>query len=372
MFTKPQQSKQKKYSFYHISTFKHLCNFNNGSYTIRYEEKSKVMFPHSSFNPILSSDFPSKTYYERPREDKTTIHLGQRKLLMAEFQLLLPLFSKDSDNTNKETVVVYVGAGPGQHINILIKCFPTLKWKLIDPAFAIRPDKKLVEYQRQGICEILPVFFNDELAQKIKDECKDKNIVYISDIRKKDEQDDFPSNECIQEDMEDQCRWYKILKPIRSQFKFRLPWIDKINEYTKQHSSQYLKGDVNFPIWGKPSTTESRLVVEGPDQPMVSYNHLQYQEQMFYFNSEHRVSCFEHGITEKLYRELKMKKQVHYCHCHDCKTEIEILHLLITLSQTNKDVQVENVGCVYDTRYSIFHNIIQVGSYISDYLHQYP
>ncbi len=370
MFSKPHTP---NLSFHQVASFKHLCNYNNGSYTVRYQEKSKVMLLQSSFNPVLSSVFPSKTYYERLKEDKTTVHLGQRKLLFAEFQLLIPLFQNQS---TKQIIVVYVGAGPGQHINILIKCFPTLKWKLIDPAFAQRPDKGLLDYQRKGICEILPVFFTDELAHKIKDECKDCDIVYISDIRKKDEQDDFPSNECIKEDMEDQCRWYKILQPIRSQFKFRLPWIDEVNETNKEESTEYLKGDIHFPIWGKPSTTESRLIVEGPNQPIVAYNNLKYQEQMFYFNSEHRISCFDHPITERLFRDVKKsihpKKTVHYCHCHDCKSEIEILYSLISLSLSTDDICVDKIAFSYDKSKNIFYNIVQIGTYISEYLHQFP
>ena len=384
MFNKPQQSQKCKKSFYQISSFKHLCNYNNDStYTIRYEEKSKIILPQSFYNPVLTEDFPSKAYYERPSLDKTTAHLGQRKLLMAEFQLLTPLFSPThTPSSSRQIVVVYVGAGPGQHINILIKCFPTLKWKLIDPAFSTRPDKGLLEYQRQGVCEILACFFTDELAHKIRDECKDCDIVYISDIRKKDQDDNFPSNECIQEDMQDQCRWYTILKPIRSQFKFRLPWVDEINETTKLDSTMYLKGDIYFPIWGKPSTTESRLIVEGPDQPMVSYNHWKYQEQMFYFNSEHRVSCFDHEINKHVYRMAKndLKKPVHYCHCHDCKSEIEILQTLLKANDCNKHIDLsfakanlsrdeKKFECSNDTK---CHNIIEIGSYIANYLHQYP
>jgi len=45
-------------------------------------------------------------------------------------------------------------------------------------------------------------------------------------------------------------------EPLGSLLKFRLPWADGVTEY--------LAGAVALPVWGPPTTTESRLIVPSP------------------------------------------------------------------------------------------------------------
>lgn len=60
----------------------------------------------------------------------------------------------------------------------------------------------------------------------------------------------------IARDMDAQQRWLHILRPLGSLLKFRLPWADGVTEY--------LAGAVALPVWGPPTTTESRLIVPSP------------------------------------------------------------------------------------------------------------
>jgi len=70
---------------------------------------------------------------------------------------------------------------------------------------------------------------------------------------------------------------------------------------------------------------------------------------------------------------------VHYCHCHDCKSEIEILqtllkascnkHIDLSFAKANWSRYEKQIECSNDTK---CHNIIEIGSYIANYLHQYP
>ncbi|KAF4700343.1 hypothetical protein FOZ63_015172, partial [Perkinsus olseni] len=48
-----------------------------------------------------------RVYHRRENEDKSTLHWGQRKLLLAELEFLMAYGS------NAAALVVYVGAGPG-------------------------------------------------------------------------------------------------------------------------------------------------------------------------------------------------------------------------------------------------------------------
>ena len=57
-------------------------------------------------------------------------------------------------------------------------------------------------------------------------------------------------------DMDAQQRWVQILRPTAALLKFRLPWDAGV--------TQYLAGAVVLPVWGPPTTTESRLLVLSP------------------------------------------------------------------------------------------------------------
>ena len=62
---------------------------------------------------------------------KNTIHWGQRKLLIGEIEFLTRYWDPVKYPT---PVVLYVGAASGEHLIILGKLFPTIRWILIDPA----------------------------------------------------------------------------------------------------------------------------------------------------------------------------------------------------------------------------------------------
>ena len=75
----------------------------------------------------------SRRVYRRRDEGciKSTHHWGQRKLLLAEMEFL----SECEDESDLDTVVVYAGAAPGNHIPLLIRMFSNLidVWELFDP-----------------------------------------------------------------------------------------------------------------------------------------------------------------------------------------------------------------------------------------------
>jgi hypothetical protein len=100
--------------------------------------------------------------------------------------------------------------------------------------------------------------------------------------------------------------WHQIMRPRQSMLKFRLPW--------EPGRTPYLKGEILLPVWGPVTTTESRLLVAG-DAPIVDYDHREYEERMFAFNTLTRASLYPHDVREGEGID----------HCYDCKAEVTIL-----------------------------------------------
>lgn len=81
------------------------------------------------FPVVMSDDFPSEPYRSRNKEVKSSIHWGQRKLIISEIQFLsLYALPKTAHH------IVYVGSAPGTHIAFLDDMFDRQHtWELIDP-----------------------------------------------------------------------------------------------------------------------------------------------------------------------------------------------------------------------------------------------
>ena len=96
-------------------------------------------------------------YRRRLEEQKTTVHWGQRKLLIIELEFLLRAKTMGISSP----MVVYAGAAPGIHIPILLEIFPDFVFHLYDPAkFQIEPNDKIFLYRE---------LFTPEIAAKYRD-----------------------------------------------------------------------------------------------------------------------------------------------------------------------------------------------------------
>jgi hypothetical protein len=247
------------------------------------------------FTRILSPDAPRKEYRRRTDDQKSVVHWGQRKLLMSEIEFLLM-----TQTLKKNCTVVYAGAAPGTHVQVLAEMFPSHTFILIDPApFTVRPEK--------GRIVIHQCMFTDALAHKLRCSLHHTRVLFISDVRSCDS--DLHSeqihNERVKADMCSQSQWHSILQPYKSMLKFRLP-------YTSG-STNYLKGDLYLPVWGPITTTECRLVVSTHPGERT-YDHTEHEEKMFFFNTITRVALYPHSVSG--------------CgidHCYDCAAEVQIL-----------------------------------------------
>lgn len=275
----------------HLSQRKHVAHYPDFTYHDR----------------VLTGDIPREVY--KPRTEKnTSFHWGQRKLLMSEIEFLT-IYGHLADE------LVYVGAGSkkdkrgispgGVHIELLSKMFPKHTFHLYDPTdFGITETDKIKLYKQ---------YFTNEDAQdwhKIKGS---KNLLYISDIRTVDnsERDKNKYANGILSDMMNQWEWSKIMVPAASMVKFKLPY-GEVNF----PDTEYPKG-VNFlPIWGRPTTTETRLVYEDPED-MMQYDNFKHEEQMAYFNNNILLSYYD---SPEWGCEIDG-----FDHCYSCRSECHII-----------------------------------------------
>lgn len=256
-------------------------------------------FINPKFDRILREDDCMMLYSRREEKIKTTIHWGQRKLLLSEIEFLTIIGPRDL----RGSLVVYAGAAPGTHMMYLTSLFPEVEFLLYDPAPFNKqlPGYPMLHTKRQ--------FFTNTRASKIGRRNQHRNVFFISDIRlanpKTMTEDEV--EKAVELDMARQMEWHRLIGAKRSMLKFRLPWADG--------KTQYLAGDIYLPVWGPQTTTEARLITD-PDHPhkIVTYNNKHYEMQMMFFNNVTRHSLFPHDVHGQ-----------GLDHCYDCAAEIHIL-----------------------------------------------
>ena len=280
-----------------------------GIHNLQFFDKNLIKdYKSDDFLRCMTINCPSRPYKPRTKNDlKTTMHWGQRKLLMTEIEFLTQYSKKDD-------LVLYVGAAPAIHTSFLSKLFPTLKFILVDPMkFNIKETDKI---------EIRKEYFTDEKAR----EFINKDFLFICDIRISNDQINYkPSENEVKNDMIVQQRWVDIMKPRYSILKFRLPW--------NEEQFLYLDGKIVIQPWGPQSSTETRLIVNDSLKKR-KWNCKLYEEQMYYFNTVTRCKCYNHNIVT-----------AGIDHCYDCSSEIHIIeNYLNTVKRENiEDKDVTNM-----------------------------
>ena len=216
---------------------------------------------------FLNSDDPEEEYRRREDDVKKAISWGQRKLLLTVTQFLTYFLDLE---TTPNPVVVYAGAASGINIAIISTLFPEVEWHLYDPAkFKVKKTDKIHLYQQ---C----------FTNKTAEEWADKDIYFISDIRTADyvKAKDLDDNEKrIVKDMNMQKKWVEIMKPVKSQLKFRLPY----SGGNRPNKVRYFSGIVIKQCWAPQTSTETRLVV-GQKLKYKNWNCKKYEYQLFYHN----------------------------------------------------------------------------------------
>lgn len=97
-------------------------------------------------NPTENS-IPLTVTYSENLLDRNGVHIGQRKLLLAEVQFLVKLLT--SGKREHAKFMVYVGAAPNYKMMMLSDLFPDTRFLLFDPTpFKIKDDYKNAKYTK--------------------------------------------------------------------------------------------------------------------------------------------------------------------------------------------------------------------------------
>jgi hypothetical protein len=265
--------------------------------------------------------------YNKHFKSQTNVHMGQRKLMLSEIQLLTHYYKKHSEYP----LVVYVGAAPGIHLATLSNMFPHVKFILYDGAKFHESLKKNNAFE---LHEGRDGFFTDDTCKSIKEKVDSNNLIFVSDIRLGEE--NFQGG--VERDMESQQRWVQMLNPKMSLLKFRMSYNMKHGEKLK-----YMKGKIMYGIWPKPLSGETRLLVEQADNNnIIDYDFKTYEELMFFHNKYKRPFCMN-KVPEKYEKYISGAQNI-YCPCYDCMLELNVLNNYSKLYNKSFDDVVTSFG----------------------------
>jgi hypothetical protein len=292
----------------------------------------------------LKQGAPEKPYSRRECSSQSClysqIHVGQRKLLMGEI-LFLTLYG------HRSSTVVYIGAACGQHIPILCDLFPNHTFLLYDPAdFA----PSVFDYMRKypGRIAIYNELFPPEdkqgksYADLIKATSGDNGFLLISDIRRRDETEDHPTNKDVDLDMELQSAICREMQPKAAHLKCRLPYLEP--GVDKDFDVTIPKGVIYFQPWAPLKSTETRLVIEPPytDENTIKLSAKWYESALHYHNLVTRYTRF----VFPLIASVDMFLGTVYDGCFDCTFERYILWRYLTSKMCVKDLA--SLAAIYE------------------------
>lgn len=251
-------------------------------------------------------------YFGRTLEDRSTAHWGQLKIFEYEMRVLtkeVPQMALDPQN---QTHVLYIGAGPGNHIHFLIQFFPYAFYDLYDPN-GFCPTLKELAKTNPRVRLFDTAFDEDTLATF---ERLAPYLVFISDIRT-GLQDTF-----VEDDMILQKQLVDALQPQLSLLKFRLPWNEK--------PSTYFDGDLYIQAFAPVTSTETRLIVKDPLK-LRTYDNKAYEELLMFHNTISRSKFY---YASSLETSQKLRGSLDNLDaCYDCTR----LQLTMTLYLRLKD-----------------------------------
>jgi hypothetical protein len=283
-------------------------------------------------------------------------HLGQRKLLLSEIQLLTEYYVAAAAKLKKKKttavaaapavphptvphptvphpavphpVVVYVGSAPGTHLLFLHQLFPGVKFVLYDGAPfdpALRADPATFELHNEFFVDATcaSVLRTPELqappSPKGTGKGKGRPLIFVCDIRSDAAGGDPNLFEAqVMRDMIAQERWAKLMRPALSLLKFRPP-------YTMRDGDKmpYLGGRLRYGIWPPGDSGETRLLstLEDLDKPDVEWDFGDYERTVFYHNKIVRRTCFASEVRPEHAKYVFGRDNL-YCSCFDCLAEL--------------------------------------------------
>ena len=310
---------------------------HNPEYWDKYDDNLKAVLKGKKTMPVthtLNLDQPvnfkaehrildltkGEKYGRRKHTYKPALHWGQLKLFLSEVEFLTTVL-RDVDD--KQIWFVYAGAAPGHHIQYLSDLFPMINFELYDPNDFVVKDTAKIKTHVQ--------FFTDKDAEHWHDMALKKNnyVVFCSDIRSEPA---TPEN--VARNMEMQMKWWQIINPELSMFKFRLPW--------EPGTTEYPEGDIYIQAFPGPTSTETRLIFK-KNAKLIQYDNQKYEEACYYFNTITRMKRYKTVLGDLVLQRDGVDM------CYDCASFIHIMHEYVkvtgkqvkTLPALLKEVQKE-------------------------------
>jgi dsRNA-specific ribonuclease len=242
-------------------------------------EIEHLKLEHFVTPPYLVQDLTSDISYIHNccKENRTTLHKGQRKLFNS-LLFFLTRYGKDDD------ICLYVGSAPGENIGGVAELFPRIKFYLYDPKRTkpiSLPNVEIVTNNRGEGVKFTDQVLNDFVNSNTK-------ILLFSDIRNVDNKGDV-TEDIVDSDLMLQLSWIEKLKPRAFCLKFRLPFV----EYNKSKTSfrEYPDGLGLLQPYAPQETTEIRLINESKNifengrLKLVKWKLSVHENRMFYLNT---------------------------------------------------------------------------------------
>ena len=181
----------------------------------RCKERPYTPSIHSSMSRQIGFDYKDQSierFYEMNMNEPNPIcHWGQLKLLVSEIEFLFECRTREI-TTN--SVLIYIGAAPGEHINLLIQYFPEIRrWVLVDPSKS--------EVKRHDKIEIVNTRATNEYIEKLRIKYQEEKVIYINDMRT-----DTDEN-TVAKEMILQAKWGIHLRAKALLLKLRFPYLER-------------------------------------------------------------------------------------------------------------------------------------------------
>jgi hypothetical protein len=289
--------------------------------------------------------------------DNNNCHMGQKKLLFSEIEFL----NYVSKYVNiSDCLVLYVGASPGHHINILKKLYPDISFMLYDGL--------KIHMNFNDNIKIIQEYFYDSTCNdviKYKNEINKKYLIYITDIRTREPE---INNKSVWLDMINQLRWGVLLNADFMNIKLRFPWLEKntsdhlnyklnlsdienkidlINDKINEGDVLYLDGKILIQLYAFNNSTEARLFVKKNKNNKYSlkkYNCFDYEEKLLYHNTINKQQKYKFKLSKTMKKNL-----IGYNNSYDCVSEYFIFYKYLKYYKKNlSDYNNKIINLIYD------------------------
>ena len=144
---------------------KEIITINNGIKNFIYNKNELPFYNYEDLPTNLNYNYYTEKMFPN-------CHLGQRKLLLTEIEF----YNKCVDFSNNYNLIIYAGSASCEHLPVILKLFPTLKFILIDPFYhSIDADFEYIYQNIEVVGKYNHQHFMKQLSNKNMDD-RDRHL----------------------------------------------------------------------------------------------------------------------------------------------------------------------------------------------------